>query len=134
MRGLPPKCNEQTNCNTMVECSKMGKQISTMKSQVVARPAVVSDDMVQSVDNNKNCERRRFAISELLCEFPQISRTLLYEIITVGLFYHKFRARWVPKILTYGHKTQKMPSVLTFFTTISQRLRRISQSHCTSNG
>jgi hypothetical protein len=45
------------------------------------RPSVVSDDLVQSVDQ-KISERRRFTISELSCEFPQISRALLYEIIT----------------------------------------------------
>jgi hypothetical protein len=35
------------------------------------RPSVVSDDLVQSVEQ-KICERRCFAISELLCKFPQI--------------------------------------------------------------
>jgi hypothetical protein len=40
------------------------------------RPSVVRVDLVRSVDQ-KICERRRFTISELSCEFPQISRTLL---------------------------------------------------------
>jgi hypothetical protein len=53
----------------------------TMKSEV-AGIFVMGDDLVQSVDQ-KVCERRRFTILELLCEFPQISRTLLYEIIGV---------------------------------------------------
>jgi transposase len=48
------------------------------------RPSVVSDDLVQSVDQ-KICEKRRFSISELSCEFPKISRTLLCEIIRVRL-------------------------------------------------
>jgi hypothetical protein len=48
------------------------------------RPSVVSDDLVQSVDQNI-CERRQFTISELSCKFLQISRTVLYEIITVTL-------------------------------------------------
>jgi hypothetical protein len=34
-------------------------------------PSVVRDDLVQSVDQ-KICERRRFTISELSCEFLQI--------------------------------------------------------------
>jgi hypothetical protein len=34
----------------------------------------------QTVDQ-KICERRHFTISELSCEFPQISPTLLYEIV-----------------------------------------------------
>jgi hypothetical protein len=42
-----------------------------------------------------------------LYEFPQISLTVLYEIITVRLGYHKFSATWVPKM-------QKMASAFTF--------------------
>jgi hypothetical protein len=45
------------------------------------RLSVVSDVLVQSVDQ-KMCERWHFTISELSCEFPQISYTLLYKIIT----------------------------------------------------
>jgi hypothetical protein len=58
------------------------------------RPSVVSDDLVQSVDQ-KICERRRFTITEFSCEFPHISRTVLYYINTDRLGYHKFCARWV---------------------------------------
>jgi hypothetical protein len=47
--------------------------------EVVSRPSVVSDDFVRSVDQ-KIFERRRFTISELSCELPQISRALVYEI------------------------------------------------------
>jgi hypothetical protein len=32
------------------ECSKMGKQIFMIKSEVVDRPSVVGDDLAQSVD------------------------------------------------------------------------------------
>jgi hypothetical protein len=39
------------------------------------QPSVVSDDFVQSVDQ-KICERRCFTLSELSCEFPQISHTI----------------------------------------------------------
>jgi hypothetical protein len=51
------------------------------------QPSVVSDDFIQSVDQ-KICERQHFTISKLLCEFPKISCTVLYEIITVRLGYH----------------------------------------------
>jgi hypothetical protein len=44
----------------------------------------MSDDLVQSVEQ-KVCERWYFTISELLYEFSQILRTLLYEIITAWL-------------------------------------------------
>jgi hypothetical protein len=52
-------------------------------------------------------------ISELSCEFPQISSIVLYKIITVKLGYHKFGARWVLKMFTGAHKTQRMASALT---------------------
>jgi hypothetical protein len=58
------------------------------------QPSVVSDDLVKSVDQ-KICVRRRLTTSEFSCEFPHISRTVLYEIITDRLGYHKFCARWV---------------------------------------
>jgi hypothetical protein len=84
-----------------------------MKSEVVGWPSVVSDDLVQRVDR-KNSERCCYTISEISCEIPQISLNVLYEIITVRLGYHKFCARWVPKMLTAGHETQRMGSALTF--------------------
>jgi hypothetical protein len=52
------------------------------------RPSVVSDDLVQSVDQNIT-ERRRSTISDLSREFPHISRTVLYEIIADMPGYHK---------------------------------------------
>jgi hypothetical protein len=76
------------------------------------RPSVVSNNLVQSVEQ-KIGEKRGFIISELACEFPQISRTLLYETVTVKLGYHKFFPRWVPNMLTGAHKTQTMASALT---------------------
>jgi hypothetical protein len=85
------------------------------------RPFVMSDDLIESV-HQKFCERRRFSISELLCQFPQISCTVLYEIITVKLGYrHKFCTRWVPKMLTSAHKTQRLVSVLNLGGGIPQR-------------
>jgi hypothetical protein len=85
----------------------------TMKSKVVSQPSIVSNDLVQNVDQ-KICERWHFTISELLCEFPQISCTVLYKIITVRLGYHKFCARRVPRLLTGVHKMQRMVLTLTF--------------------
>jgi hypothetical protein len=45
------------------------------------QPSVVSDDLVQSMDQ-KICKRWHITISELSHEFPQISCTVLYKIIT----------------------------------------------------
>jgi hypothetical protein len=68
----------------------MGEQMFTMKSEAVGRPSAVSDDLVQSVEK---VERRLFSISEVSCEFPQILRSVLFEIITVRLGCHKFCSR-----------------------------------------
>jgi hypothetical protein len=87
----------------------MGEQMFNM-SKVAGQPSVVSDDLVQSAEQNI-CERQCFTTSELSCEFPSILCTLLYKVITVKLgYHHKFHARWVPKILTGAHKMQRMAS------------------------
>jgi hypothetical protein len=58
--------------------------------------SAVNDDLVQSVDQ-KFFGKQRFTNSKLLCEFPQISCTALYKIITVKLGYHKFCAHGCAK-------------------------------------
>jgi hypothetical protein len=47
----------------------------------------VTDDLVQHVDR---VVHERFTISELSLDFPQVCRTVLYEIVTKKLGYHKF--------------------------------------------
>jgi hypothetical protein len=49
---------------------------------------------------------------KILCEFPQISITL--REYHSWIVYDKFCARFVPKILTVVHKTQRMASALPF--------------------
>jgi hypothetical protein len=65
---------------------------------------VVSVDLDQSVGTKKYVKDGASQF-DLSCEFPQMSITILYEIITVGLGYHKFCARLVPKMLTGAQKT-----------------------------
>ncbi|GFX40649.1 HTH_48 domain-containing protein [Trichonephila clavipes] len=45
------------------------------------RPSIVTDELVAKVDE-KISENRRFTITELSPSFPQVSRTLLFEIVT----------------------------------------------------
>jgi hypothetical protein len=73
----------------------------------------VSDGLVQSVDQ-KTSEKYCFTISELLCEFPQISQTVLCEIVTVRVDHHKFSTQLFPKMLTGARKMQGMALALTF--------------------
>jgi hypothetical protein len=134
MRGLRPECNERRNCITMVySARRWTKQVFTKKSEVVGWQSVVSDVLVQSVDQKKNCEKRPFTISQLSCECSQTSRALLYDIITVRSGYHKFCAPWVLTIFTGAHKTQRMASAFYYFTAMLQRWRWLSQSYWTSN-
>jgi hypothetical protein len=68
----------------------------------------VSDDPVQSVDQ-KICERGGFTIQNFHVNFRKF-----HALFSVGLGCHKFCARWVPKMLTDTHKTQRMAWTLTF--------------------
>uniref|UniRef100_A0A670YBV0 Mos1 transposase HTH domain-containing protein n=1 Tax=Pseudonaja textilis TaxID=8673 RepID=A0A670YBV0_PSETE len=88
-------------------------QTNVHDEQRSGRPSIVIDELVAKVDD-KICENCRFTVTELLLSFPQIARSLLHEIVTQKLGYHKFCARWVPKILTENHKSQRMAASLTF--------------------
>jgi len=48
------------------------------------RPSLVNDDLVRKV-NERVGDDRRFTISDLSLHFPQISRTLLYDIFSSRL-------------------------------------------------
>ena len=48
------------------------------------RPSLVSDDLVHNV-NKRVCDDRHFTVSDLSLHFPQISRTLLYDIVSSHL-------------------------------------------------
>ena len=52
------------------------------------RPSLVNNDIVHKV-NERVCDDRRFTISDLSLHFPQISRTLLYDIVSSHLGYRK---------------------------------------------
>ena len=47
------------------------------------RPSLVNDDLVHKV-NERVHDDRCFTISDLSLHFPQISRTLLYDIVSSG--------------------------------------------------
>ncbi|GBN68089.1 hypothetical protein AVEN_98299-1 [Araneus ventricosus] len=78
-----------------------------------------SDGLVAKV-NEKMRENSRFTIRMLCYEFPQISKTVLYEIVKNRLNYRKLCSRWVPKMLTDVHRTKGLGSALTFLTRYSE--------------
>lgn len=79
------------------------------------RKSVASASLVDRVDQVVR-DKRRFTITELSTEFPDISRSSLYKIVTSELGYRKLCARWVPKMLSEDHKMRRMASALNFLT------------------
>jgi histone-lysine N-methyltransferase SETMAR len=77
------------------------------------RPSLVTTDLLDQA-NEKIRENIRFTMSEPSTYFPHISCSLLHEIITEHLQYHKLCARLVPKMLTDDHKTKRMGTALNF--------------------
>ena len=47
------------------------------------RPFLANDGLVRKV-NERVCDDRRFTISDLSLHFPQISRILVYDIVSSG--------------------------------------------------
>lgn len=77
------------------------------------RPTVKSEDLVQKVDDEIR-QNRRFTIDELHEKFQQVSRSVIYAIVSEQLHYKKICARWVPKMLTDEHKTKRLAHALSF--------------------
>jgi hypothetical protein len=68
-----------------------------------SQPFLVNEDLVRAVEE-KIQENRRFTIS---LHFPQISRSLLHEIVSDKLCFRKLCSHWVPKMLTDEHKMKE---------------------------
>ncbi|GFW65985.1 histone-lysine N-methyltransferase SETMAR [Trichonephila clavipes] len=77
------------------------------------RPSVITDDLVNAVDE-KIREDRRFTISTLALEFPNVGRTTLHKVVSEKLKFRKLCAHWVPRLLTEEHKLKRMTCALDF--------------------
>jgi len=55
------------------------------------RPCLVNDDLVRKV-NERVSDDRRFTISDLSMHFPQISRTVLYDIVSSHMGHRRPRS------------------------------------------
>lgn len=89
-----------------------GRQ-SVHDEERIGRPSLVNDDLLELV-RQRIIENRRFTLTDLSSHFPQISRSLLHEIVTKHLLFKKVSARWVPKNLTPEHKKKRLGAALTF--------------------
>ena len=58
------------------------------------RPSVITDELKQKV-NGIIRENRHFPISEVYEQCPEVSRTIVYEIVTEYLQFRKICSRWL---------------------------------------
>ncbi|XP_017778306.1 PREDICTED: uncharacterized protein LOC108563968 isoform X3 [Nicrophorus vespilloides] len=58
------------------------------------RPSLVTDDLLEQV-KSRIVENRRITMTELSKHFPQISRSLLHEVVREHLQFNKVCSRWV---------------------------------------
>ncbi|GFW93903.1 uncharacterized protein TNCV_4221821 [Trichonephila clavipes] len=70
------------------------------------RPSVITDDLMQVVEP-KIRENRRFTITTLSLEFPDVSRSVVYKIVIENLNFKKLCSRWVARLLTAEHKEKR---------------------------
>lgn len=71
------------------------------------RPSLVSDDFVQKIDKIIREERRR-TWDEIREKCAEVSRTLLYDVVSNHLNYRKLCSRWVLKMHTKKHKKTEL--------------------------
>ncbi|GFW91480.1 uncharacterized protein TNCV_3376441 [Trichonephila clavipes] len=69
-------------------------------------PSVITDDLIQAVET-KIRENRKFKITTLSLEFPDVCRSVVYKIVTEDLNFKKWCSRWVPRLLTAEHKEKR---------------------------
>ncbi|GFV28971.1 uncharacterized protein TNCV_619131 [Trichonephila clavipes] len=70
------------------------------------RPSVMTHDSMQAVET-KIRENRRFTISALSLEFPDVYQLVVYKIVTEDLNFKKLCYRWVSRLLTVEHKEKR---------------------------
>jgi len=70
----------------------MNGQTDVHDAERSGRPSVITDALKQKV-NRINRENRRFTISEVYEQCPEVSRTVVYEIVTKHLQYCKLARR-----------------------------------------
>ena len=59
----------------------------------LGRPSVITDALKHKL-NRIIRENRHFTISEVYEQYPEVSRSVVYEIVTEHLQYRKICARW----------------------------------------
>ena len=89
------------------------------------RVSVVNENLVCAFEE-KIRENRLFNITTLSLNFPQISLSLLHEIVSDKLKFQKLCAHCVLKMLTEEHKLKRPASTLDFLTQCSEEGENLS--------
>ena len=87
------------------------------------RPSVITGDLMEKV-NTTIRGNRRVTISELSLEFPQVSRPVIYDIVSEKIGYKKLCVRWVPNMLTKNTSRNDWLQLINFCNAI--KLKEIS--------
>ncbi|GFV32085.1 uncharacterized protein TNCV_1673741 [Trichonephila clavipes] len=77
------------------------------------RPSVITDDLVNAVDEKIRKGRLYFTINFSIRIF-EWGRTTLHKVVSEKLKFRKLCARWVPRLLTEEHKLKRMACALDF--------------------
>ena len=96
------------------------------------RLSVVNEDLVRTVEE-KIRENRQFTITSLSLHFPQIAQSLLHKIVSDKLKFWKLCVRWVLKMLTEEHKSERQASTLDFLTQYSMEGKNVLSRVVTGN-
>jgi histone-lysine N-methyltransferase SETMAR len=83
------------------------------------RPSAISDELVQKIEEQLRNDRR-VTLDDLHEEFPDISRSLLGNIVSEKLGYKKLCARWVPRMLTPEHQQNRVTAAREFLDRFAQ--------------
>ncbi|KAG5348043.1 SETMR methyltransferase, partial [Acromyrmex charruanus] len=72
------------------------------------RPSLITDELTTKIENAIRNDRL-LTLDELHNLFPEISRSLIHEIVSEKLEFRKVCARWIPRELTPLHKATRPP-------------------------
>lgn len=81
------------------------EQMNVHEKECNGHPTVMTDGLVEKA-NIKNCEHWRFTYSKLSFNFPNISQSILNDIVTEKLHYENCLCWMGPEIVN-RHKKQK---------------------------
>ena len=96
------------------------------------RLSVVNEDLVRALEGRIR-ENRRFTITSLSLHFPQISCSLLHQIVSGKVKFLKLCANWVPNMLAEEQKLKQQATTLDFLTQYSEEGENFLNHVVTSN-